>query len=225
VPAKGTTYLILRSDVSRKRLQRGAFHQGTHLFLRRHFDGEFPLWFEEGLALLMQQTLIDGRQAVVGRGNYSFSQRDPDSERRRPRNENMPWESRLQWTPIDQLLRMRADSPEYQSYWTAGSVNSESRALMHMGMIGKPQLGKQMFAYVDAIHAGKSVDEAAQASFGMTILDLERDLTRYVSRADYAVTRVAFEPPAAPVLEAGGAVSMTDRDAMFAALEASAGQP
>ena len=225
VPANGTTYLILRSDVSQNRLQRGAFHQGTHLFLRRHFDGEFPLWFEEGLALVMQNTRIEGRQAIVGQGNYSFSQRDPDREERKPRNENMPWVTREQWTPLERLLPMRADSAEYRSPWTAGSVNHESRALVHMGLIGQPKLGPQMFAYVDAINAGRSVDDAVQESFGMKVVDLERNLTRYASRADFPVTRVAFEPPAAPVLEAGRDVSTTESVAMFAALEAGVDPP
>jgi hypothetical protein len=225
VLANGTTYLILRSDVSRKRLQRGAFHQGAHLFLRRHFDGEFPLWFEEGLALVMQNTLVEGRQAIVGRGNYSFGQLAPDRQERKPRYENLPWVTRERWISLDELLRMRADSPEYRSSWAAGSVNQESRALVHLGLIGEPKLGAQMIAYVDALHAGKPVDEAVQASFGMKVVDLERILTRYTSRADFPVTRVTFEPPAEAVVEAGRTVSTSESVAMFAALEAGATPP
>jgi hypothetical protein len=222
----GATYLMMRSDVSQRIFRTSAFHQGAHLFLRRHFDRPLPLWFEEGFALVAQSTRIEGGHARIGDGHFSLrNQRNADRIDRKNEPDNLPWPNEYEWIPLERLLRIGADSPEFRSRWSVPWVRRESWAMVHNGLISDPQLGRQMFAYLDAINVHPSVDDAVLASFGMKVPELERILTRYAERADYPALRIAFEPPAPPVLSRGRALDTGETVAMIGALEAGARQP
>lgn len=203
MPDASATYLLLPSDITTARLRSAVFHQGAHLFLRRHFDAKFPLWFDEGFALLAQGTRIEGGQAIVGAQHFSLQ---------RPKSSTLPntqidraarsiTEDLNEWTPLDRLLRARELSD---------SIKRGSWAMVHKGLVADPGFGLQLFAYVQARSEPRSVEEAVQLSFGMNIAELDRSIHRYLEREDFADSRISFTSPARVTLTAGSTLSANE---------------
>jgi hypothetical protein len=173
-PGRFANYLLLNTDSDGGSVRDAVNHEYTHLYLHTQFRGVIPLWFDEGLAEVMQETEFRKTSALVGtRKDY-----------------NVPG-----WVPLSRLLRIDKKSPEYlftQTYL----VHSESWAMVHRGVIAEPAFGKKMFAYLKTINDGVPIEDAVQSSFGMNIEQLEKQLISYYMKANYRVAKIDFQPPA-----------------------------
>lgn len=127
-PTRFANYLLLNSTDQGGSIRNAVNHEYTHLYLYTQFRGVIPLWFDEGMAEMMQETEFRAKTAVVGkpRGNYSSG-----------------------WLPLARLLRIDKQSPEYLSERT-DLVHGESWAMVHRGVIAEPAFGKKIYAYLKA---------------------------------------------------------------------------
>ena len=195
VPGRFSNYLLLNTGNS-PALREGLYHEYTHLFLRTQYRSALPLWFDEGMAEIMQFTKIRGSSADIGLPGVS----------------NYGWPTIDGWLPVDRLLRLDKSSPEYRDSRFSHRVHVESWALVHRGVIAQPEFGRQMFAYLDAVNKLQPIDSAIQASFGMNAELLDDSMRDYLSQTKFSVARVNFDPPA-PVSLATG-VPMSEVEAL-----------
>lgn len=109
---------------------------------------------------------------------------------------------RREWIPIPALLRMTAEDRDRESRDWSGLFYAESGALASMLMFSPDYSGK-LRAFVAALTAGATGEEALAAVYGKTAGQLTTDLRAWVERG-----------PGIPKIEmpAGGAVSATVED-------------
>ena len=122
-------YMAMNGDAPRGEAMHVIFHEYTHFFLASQFAGEYPPWFNEGLAELMGYAKFTTRaRAVLQIPMYRvYEARDGD------------------WIPFDRLIQVDHSSPEYQSHKLADSFYAQAWLTVHYGMVENREFGRQMF--------------------------------------------------------------------------------
>jgi hypothetical protein len=228
MPQSFATYLLLPDGLSKFQLRAAASHQAAHRFLRSQFTDFMPLWFDEGLADLMQSIEVTNQGAVVGSNRqYSFLELpfvEPPSERdtKRP---SLPVYStdptvrvRVKWLPIGQVMRAEssADAIDYDEI--ARAVARESWLLVHRGLVAEPAFGSQIFEYLASINSLEPTEVAIQKSFGMREEELDRLAFKYSMRTDFKKTTIQVEPPKLRALGRGRELSDSEAFVLLAGL-------
>jgi tetratricopeptide (TPR) repeat protein len=199
MPQSFATYLLLPSDLPNTRLRAAASHQAAHLFLRCQFTEFLPLWFDEGLAELMQSMEATGTEAFVGRRQFLFVERPRLEETLKQltpvfTSSDPNKRVRVNWLGIERLIRVESTSPDLQSDdWEA--IERESWLLMHRGLIAEPEFGSQIMQYLAAINGLEPTEAAIQRSFGMSESELDRAMFKYSMRTDFKKATLQIAPP------------------------------
>src|SRR4051812_20591075 len=143
-------YMAMNGDAPRAEALHVIFHEYTHFYLATQFAGEFPPWFNEGLAELMGfAKFTDDGMAVMQIPMYRvYATREGE------------------WTPFDRLIQVCTNSPEYQSHQLADSFYAQAWLTVHYGFVENRQFGAQMMKYLGAVNALHPQPEAARAAFG-----------------------------------------------------------
>ena len=185
-------YIVL-GDIGAEN-QETAVHEYVHL-LAKQFEMKFPPWLNEGVADLYSTLKPTGNKVKVGDlllGRYQLLQT-------------------AKWIPLERLLAVDRDSPEYNTKQHAGMFYSESWALTHMLNLG-PEFVDKYPAFSAALAAGGNSAQAVQQAFGMTPAQLEKELRAYIDGETFyeAVFDIKLEKSAetpviaaAPELEIG----------------------
>ena len=183
VPARFANYLLLGGIADSAALREAISHEYTHYFLRTQFLGSCPLWFDEGMAKLMQNVRLRPGKAIVGM--------PPDSYRS------------SEWLPMKRLLRVNKSSREYLKEPDTFRVHQQSWAMVHKGVIDDPAFGAQMFTYLQALVDQHPVDEAVAESFGLSVDELGKKIEAYSYRSTFSAAQIEFDPPAPVALGSG----------------------
>jgi len=158
VPTRFTNYIVAsNARVDRVRL----FHDHTHLFLYNQMPGVYPLWFDEGLAVMMAHAQFTGSKVDI----YP------------PKHDD-----RGGWIPIARVLRADKTSAEYRDQSQLLSFHFESNAMVYRALIDDPEFGKQVTKYLEAINNVATPDEA-EAILG-NLDDLNAKMRAYVGRSN-----------------------------------------
>jgi hypothetical protein len=182
VPRRFSNYLIINGDLPSGFENDGLKHEYTHWFLRTQVGGIHPLWFDEGLAVLIGNADIRGSRVTF---------------------KPVPGPRVGGWVQMSRLFELDKSSREYLENPQTQFVHFESHALVYRGLIGEPQFGTRIFAYLSAINRLMPPQEAAARSFGMSFDELDRDMRAYMMRKDVTVGTLRIEPPAVAKLPAG----------------------
>ncbi len=158
-------YMVMNGDAGPEEATHIIFHEYTHFFLSSQFSGEYPPWFNEGLAELMGFAKFDKDMAILQIPMYRvYEARDGD------------------WIPFERLIRIDHSSPEYQSHKLADSFYAQSWLTVHYGLVENRQFGKQMIDYLRHLNQLRPHEEAADSSFGADLGVIDKQLRDY-SRA------------------------------------------
>jgi hypothetical protein len=195
VPGRFSNYLLVNADAGAARLPHDVQHEFTHLFLRTQFRGEYPLWFDEGMAELMEHTTIGGN--VV---RFVIPARDPATP----------------WIPFSRLVNLQRASPEYRSVRMTEAVHIQSWALLHMGFIAEPDFGAGILHYIEEINDLVPLDDAVRNSFGSSVAVIDAKLRGYLERRQFPVAELEFEPPADAPLGNGRRLGAGDANVWLA---------
>ena len=173
VPTRFTNYIIASSTTVD---QRGLFHEHTHLYVYNQLPGVYPLWFDEGLAVMMERAQFTGTEVNI----YPRDQEDVGG-----------------WIPIARVLRTTRTSFEYLNQSQLSSFHFESNAMVYRALIDDAEFGKRVVKYLEAINNIATPDEA-EALLG-NIDDLNMKMRGYVNdsnrkRVHMDVQRVADQP-------------------------------
>lgn len=141
-------------------------HEYAHHFMLQYFPAVYPDWYVEGFAELIgsSKRLDDGR---IGYG-MPATHRGHDIA--------------IDWIPLQELL--------VKEKLTGLDTYGQGWALTHFFTFA-PQRTKQFRAYLDALTAGKSMKDAAQA-FG-DLGDLNREARRYVTAGSFSYRPVKVD--------------------------------
>ena len=184
VPTRFTNYIVAsNARIDRVRL----FHDHTHLFLYNQMPGVYPLWFDEGLAVMMAHAQFTGSKVDI------FPPKQNDTRG---------------WIPIARVLRATRTSPEYLIQSQLLNFHFESNAMVYRALIDDPDFGQQVTKYLEAIN-NIATPEEAEAILG-NLDDLNTKMRGYVNRSNRK--RVHLDTPDVVdlTLPAGTPVSTLD---------------
>jgi hypothetical protein len=186
VPARFRNYLLLEHSRNSHEVRFQLFHQYTHAFMRSQMTRYCPLWFEEGMATVVQLSRFQYTKVEIGK------QIDRGAT----------------WIPVARLLRLDRSSPEYRDEMQILPVRHGSWALVHLAFIEDPAFNKQLFDYLAALNNLNPIEKAAPRSFGMSLEDLDARMRRYVQQTNLeAVFEVRIPPVPAPKIPPGRNIS------------------
>jgi len=158
------------------------FHEYTHAIVHNNFSA-LPTWLDEGIADFYGSTEIRSKRVYLGRIPY----RHLDTLRR----------GRM---PLNDLLQVSHDSPEYMEGSKANRFYAQSWAMVHYLFLDEEARKAGVFAaYLRALSSQSDPLVAAREGFG--------DLAKFEGRIAQYVSRPAFH-----FLDLALQVSLSDKD-------------
>jgi hypothetical protein len=139
-------------------------HELTHLLLHQNLSASgLPVWFNEGYAELLSTIEIKGGEIRFG---------------------VVPvWRwvdlRKFEWMPLETVLNVSHASPEYRKERLALPFYAQSWLMMHHGLIGHPERGKQIERLRAAVAAGEAPRDAFRIAFPEDEAEYERELRAY----------------------------------------------
>jgi hypothetical protein len=156
-------YMAMNGDAPRTEAVHVVFHEYTHFYLASQFSGEYPPWFNEGLAELMGfAKFTDDGMAVLQIPMYRvYAAREGD------------------WIPFDRLIQVSTNSPEYQSHKLADSFYAQAWLTIHYALVENRQFGGQVMDYLGQLNTLHPQEDAAHTAFGPDLAAIDRQLRDY----------------------------------------------
>lgn len=148
-PGLFSNVIVMNGDAEGVDATHLVFHEFTHYYLASQFAGEYPPWFNEGLAELMGYARFDkGMAVLLIPGHLLREARDGD------------------WIPFDRMIRVAHDSPEYQSHKLADAFYAQAWLTVHYGMLENRDFGRRIFEYLTKLNTLVPREQAATEAFG-----------------------------------------------------------
>jgi hypothetical protein len=148
-PRMFSNVIVMNGDAEGTEVTHLVFHEYTHYYLSSQFAGEYPPWFNEGLAEVMGYAKFDKNGVVLLIPEYRVREaRDGD------------------WIPFERLIRVDRGSPEYQSHKLADSFYAQAWLTVHYGLLENRDFGQQIFKYLTQLNTLVPHEQAAMAAFG-----------------------------------------------------------
>src|SRR5262245_14749851 len=111
------------------------YHSYIYDFISANFD-DLPLWYETGIAGYYSTFQTEGDEARTGMVHEDYVER---------------LKNRGMWIPLDRLLAVNHDSPDYRDNDKRGIFFAESWALVHYLMQGNPTRTPQLGRYLTLV--------------------------------------------------------------------------
>lgn len=192
-PGPFSNTIVMDGDTARGAALQLIFHEYTHFYLASQFAGEYPPWFNEGMAELMGFAKFDHGKAIMQVPMMRvYEARDGD------------------WIPFERLIQVDHNSPEYQSHKLANSFYAQAWLTVHYGMVENRVFGKQMFEYLRQLNNLRPADEAARTAFGPDLGVIDRQLREYSRDTTLASGAIALGEIPAVTMPASKAVAELD---------------
>jgi len=183
-----------------------AVHEYVHLLIR-HSGLTIPLWLNEGIAEVYSTlTPVSGKMQVGSP----------------PPGRAAALSSRA-WMPLKLLFGMTTDSDEYGNRDHAGQFYAQSWALTHMALLDN-SMRARFPDFLKSVSEGTDTIDAFQKVYGLSPLELEDKLERYLSMPTINAVRFDVQmPPKGPALPARAA-ERYEYELPMAHIEASQGK-
>jgi hypothetical protein len=147
--ARFSNYMALNGDWPPEQALHIVFHEYTHYYLASQFAGEYPPWYNEGLAELMGYAMFDKGRAILRIPmEQVYEARDAD------------------WIPFERLIHVDQTDPEYQSHKLAPSFYAQAWLTLHYGMVENRDFGRKIQGYINDLNRLVPREDAAQRNFG-----------------------------------------------------------
>lgn len=192
-------YMAMNGDVA------GAIHvmlhEYTHFYLSSQFAGEYPPWFNEGLAEVMAYAMFDkDNRAVLRIPQFQVMEaRDSD------------------WIPFERLIKVDHSSPEYQQHTLASSFYAQAWLTVHYGLVENRDFGRRMIEYLAALNTLVPQEEAARRSFGDDLGAIDETLRAYARQG--RLSSGTLDLGEVPEVTLPAPQPMTDADALAALID------
>jgi tetratricopeptide (TPR) repeat protein len=137
--------------------QQALFHEYVHYLMRERSSFNYPRWYFEGLATVLETTEIED-QIVIGRPPVNY-----------------PWAIGLNFSPSVREVVTGAVDIEEGFYLTAWQLS-------HYVSLGDPAHRQQTLDYLRRHDAGEDPVEAFETSYGITTTGMDAELAAYARR-------------------------------------------
>jgi len=176
------------------------FHEYTHYYMASQFSGEYPPWFNEGLAELMGSVkFIEGNRAIVRIIQaHVFEARDQD------------------WIPFERLINVSRRDPEYVTHQLAEAFYAQSWLTVHYGLIENREFGKQLLEYVGLLNTLMPQEEATRKIFGADLSVYDKQLRDYARQSEHNSGSINLGEVPAPFIAEGKPLEPVDGIAILA---------
>jgi len=179
-----------------------AYFSYVNLILMSSFGRDVPLWFSRGLAGVQSNTIVQGKQILLG--------------------PPIPWHiERLQTEgrlKLKDLINVTRSSREYTQENGLARFDAQAWALVHFLMFGQNAMRRQgINKFAEFVEKGSEPEAAFREAFGRPE-DLENDFSAYINRRLYSyqqfelnkgISREQFKSqPLTPVQSAAGRASV-----------------
>jgi hypothetical protein len=182
-------YLLIQSDKVDVPARNSLAHQYSHYFLRTRLGDVLPLWFEDGVATLMQTAEITEKFTLFHEAKIPPGHRV---------------------IPMSSLLRIDRESSEY-AVEDPARFFAQAMTLTHRILFDEEAFKKQMFAYLPDVQAGIPIDEAVKKNFGMDTEQLGQSMLAYSSSGGTRKGTVKYAEP--PEVQLGDGEAMAEVEA------------
>jgi hypothetical protein len=189
-PQRFANYLLIDGDSDPDETLRTVFHEYTHYFLRSQFSGEYPPFFNEGLAEVMAM-------AAFKNGMVKFDV--PVGRVLDVRNG--------QWIPFDRLIRIDDASPEYVSHKLTPVFYGQAWLVVNYGMLVDREFGKRVLDYLHLLNRLVPLEQAARTSFGEDLGTIDGKLREYSRRSQMFAGQMKVDDAPAIVMGPGRPLS------------------
>jgi hypothetical protein len=146
-------YLTMNGDAERWIAISVIFHEYTHYYLASQFAGEYPPWFNEGLAEVMGYAKFMDRGELKGMAVLQVPMYRLEEARHGD------------WIPFERMLKVDHYSPEYQSHKLAASFYAQAWLTVHYGLVENRPFGRQLIDYLNLLNTLVPQEEAATRAF------------------------------------------------------------
>lgn len=197
-PAMFRNHIAMNGDVDRSFSTPLIFHEYTHYFLSSQFAGEYPPWFNEGLAELMGYAIFTRTGTAVLRNPLHLAQEARDGD----------------WIPFERLIRVDHHSPEYVSHELRSSFYAQSWLTVQYGLVENRAFGGQIFAYLNALNTLRPQADA-EREFGPDLAAVDAKLREYSRNTNMSSGSIALGEVPAVTLPPGKPVSENDAYAVY----------
>jgi len=156
-------FMAMNGDAPRDESVHTVLHEYTHFYLATQFAGEYPPWFNEGLAELMGLAIFTKENmAVLQIPLYHlYTMRDRD------------------WIPFDRLIKVNMYDPEYQSHKLADNFYAQAWLTLHYGLVENRAFGNQIMKYLGELNSLHPQTEASLTAFGADLGAIDKQLREY----------------------------------------------
>ena len=197
--ARFDNYMSLNGDASDLAVY-VMFHEYTHFYLSSQFSGEYPPWFNEGLAEVMGYAKFNESRMVLQIPMFRVHEaRDSD------------------WIPFDRMIKIDHSSPEYQSHQLADAFYAQAWLMVHYGLIEDQDFGRQIFKYLTQLNSLVPQEQATRAVFGDDPGAVDAKLRAY-SRNSH-MSSGALELGEVPQITLPKGEPMSDEDGLAAIID------
>jgi len=179
-------------------LRKVAYYEYARLYMRAHYRGQLPLWYEVGLANLAYGASLEPDGATIGLdpfdsarefGGATWAFRTDLYRRQRT--------SRLSTA---ELLRLDASSPAYANSGIAEQADFQSWMLVHRAYVTNLGLGRQIDDYLGRVALFETPEEAARQAFNKKLDEFDAEMADYERNSKAHLRQVHFKPAAPPLL-------------------------
>jgi len=192
--------MVINGDYGREAAVEFIFHAYTHFYLASQFAGQYPPWFDEGLAGLMGFAKFERGLAIIQVARHRMYQ---------ARNRR--------WIPFEELISLDQRPQEFQSYELYSPANAQAWLTVHYGMVENREFGKQMFEYLRQLNDLRPREEAARIAFGPDLGLIDKQLREYSHNTSMSSGSIALGelpavtlPAAKPVAELNALANIID---------------
>lgn len=167
-------YILLRLDAEYDHPYASVYHEYTHVQFESAAEW-MPLWLNEGLAVFMQNTVIDDKDLRLGE----------------PSPDEIFYLREHQLIPLDVLFKVDARSPYYHEEEKGSIFYAESWALTHYLMLTDREKHTHMLQdYIELVRQKQDPVTAAVKAFG-DLKSLQDTLEAYIHHRDYRLMVVS----------------------------------
>lgn len=154
-------FIAMSSDTSSPHV---VYHEFVHS-LTKDTTQPLPPWVSEGLAETFSMFELTGREMILGRAI----------------GDHLALLNQRQMFPLDRLLSVQPNSPDYNESDKQSMFYAESWAFVHYLMFGNGQKRlPQFLKYLNSVSNGQSVEANFRSAFQTDFKSMEEELRRYV---------------------------------------------
>ena len=179
-------------------------HEFVHQVLAQSL-ARVPLCLNEGIAEYYSTFRAEGAGAVIGL----------------PVREHVRWLERNDGMPLDRLLRIGLESPEYSEADHSGGFYAQCWALAHY-LLSEPGRSARLGGFLDQLNRGGDIDAAFPAALQASVLEIEQSSREAALAGSFGTTQLDLVqlnlPDLEPPLAAGPADVLTALGQLLARL-------